>query len=134
MIYLLDVNALLALVLSEHVHHDRALAWVQNLARKGNAHLLTCPITELGFIRILSQAGVYNRSVAEAKRFLERVKSGKIVRFSFQPDNIPASDLPGWVVRPNQITDGYLVNLAVKHGARLATLDEKIPGAFLIPH
>jgi hypothetical protein len=41
--------------------------------------------------------------------------------------------LPGWVDRPGQVTDGHLLELAVSHGAVLATLDQGIPGAYLLP-
>jgi toxin-antitoxin system PIN domain toxin len=134
MSYLLDVNALLALLLSEHSHHSRTLGWVQELTRKNRAHLLTSPITEMGFIRIITQTSVYHRTLPEAKHLLEKAKSGRIVRFSFVPDDLPVSGLPDGVTTPNQITDGYLFQLARNHRANFATLDEKIPGAFLIPH
>jgi predicted nucleic acid-binding protein len=133
MSYLLDVNALLALLLAEHIHHSRTLSWTQGLARRHQANFLTCPITEIGFLRILNQTTAYNRSLGEAKDLLARAKQGTIVRFTFVPDDFPASGLPAWVVKPNQITDGYLLHLAKRHGSDLATLDEKIPGAFLIP-
>jgi len=38
-----------------------------------------------------------------------------------------------WVKTPKQITDGHLAQLAKANGAILATLDGRIPGAFLIP-
>jgi predicted nucleic acid-binding protein len=131
--YLLDVNALLALLVSEHSHYPRVIGWVQKLVRKSAAHLVTCPITEIGFIRIVSQETVYNYEVAKARQLLEKAKSGRLVRFSFAPDDLPTSELPSSLTRSNQITDSYLLRLALNHGAILATLDEKIPGAFLIP-
>ncbi|HEV2730208.1 MAG TPA: hypothetical protein VGV15_09255, partial [Terriglobales bacterium] len=54
-------------------------------------------------------------------------------KFEFIADNLGASDLPGWVKLAKQITDGHLVELAKANGAILATLDERIPGAFAIP-
>jgi hypothetical protein len=38
-----------------------------------------------------------------------------------------------WANSPAQVTDGHLLQLAIAHGAVLATLDERIPGALLIP-
>ncbi len=38
----------------------------------------------------------------------------------------------GWV-REKQTTDEHLTELAHGHGAILATLDERIPGAYVIP-
>jgi hypothetical protein len=43
------------------------------------------------------------------------------------------SQLPAWVKSGRQTTDGHLLQLANAHNAVLATLDSKIPGAFLIP-
>ena len=49
----------------------------------------------------------------------------------FWPDSISLLDRqlfrPGIPVGPQQITDIYLLGLAVKHGGRLATLDRRIP-------
>jgi len=41
--------------------------------------------------------------------------------------------LPRWVKGPKQITDGHLLGLAKAHGAEMATLDERIRGALVIP-
>ena len=54
--YLLDVNALVALGFIHHEFHDRVAAWLQ--AQQFPA-LATCSITELGFVRVLSQAPAY---------------------------------------------------------------------------
>jgi predicted nucleic acid-binding protein len=133
MSYLLDVNALIALLLAEHSHHARTLAWVQDLTRRNEAHLLTCPVTELGFVRIISRAGAYGRTVLEARQLLQKAKLGRTVRFSFVPDDLQVSGWPAWISRSSQVTDGHLLGLATKNRASFATLDEEIPGAFLIP-
>ncbi len=130
--YLLDVNALLALLVSEHSLHDRTLRWVRRLTQMTQPQpLVTCAITELGFLRIVSHA--YGRSVAEGRGLLAHAKEGSVVRFEFISDDQSISELPPWVLRSQQVTDGHLVVLAKKRGASFATLDEKIPGAFLIP-
>jgi hypothetical protein len=61
------------------------------------------------------------------------MKTTKGLRFVFLPDNQGVDDLPLWVKGPKQITDGHLLALARVHGAEMATLDERIPGALLIP-
>ncbi len=48
MIYLLDVNALIALGIAHHAEHARVAHWVRGL--RGD-RLATCPITEIGFVR-----------------------------------------------------------------------------------
>ena len=54
-------------------------------------------------------------------------------RLRMIPDAQSAVDLPAWVQKPKQITDGHLLELARSNRAALATLDEGIPGAYLIP-
>ena len=129
MMYLLDVNTLLALGFANHEFHDRVAAWV---GKRPVPALATCSITELGFLRVLAQAPAYGLSVAQARSLLLRMKDAS-VSFTFLADDHDISHLPGWVKTPKQITDGHLVELARANGGMLATLDERIPGAYLIP-
>ena len=128
--YLLDVNALLALGFKEHEFFARVAGWFQGL-RPGEHELATCTITELGFVRVLALPQ-YGLSVEESKASLLRLKSSSRIGFAFVADALDASRLPRWVKTPKQVTDGHLVQLAKVNGAVLATLDRKIPGAFLI--
>lgn len=132
MIFLLDVNSLLALGLLEHEFHQRVAMWVDQLAKKGIPDLATCSITELGFVRVLSQAPQYRISVGKARELLLRMKAGKSIRFTFISDRHDISHLPKWVKSPKQTTDGHLAELAKANGAQLATLDERIPGTLVI--
>ena len=131
--YLLDVNALLALTVMEHEFHARAASWVGRLGASGVSELATCSITELGFVRVLGQAKQYGSSVAQARELLLKVKNSDEVRWSFIPDNHDISRLPRWVRTPKQTTDGHLAELARDNRAVLATLDRRIPRAFIIP-
>jgi uncharacterized protein len=131
--YLLDVNALLALGFLQHEFHQRVGHWVRAWASKGLSELVTCSITELGFVRILAQAPQYGFTVAHARSLLLRLKTEKTLKFTFIPDDHDVSQLPGWVKTAKQITDGHLAQLAKANGAILATLDAGIPKAFLIP-
>ena len=127
--YLLDVNALVALGFIHHEFHDRMAAWVK--AQQFPA-LATCSITELGFVRVLSQAPAYGFTVVQARTLLLRLKKANTLPFIFIPDDHDISQLPAWVKTPKQTTDGHLVQLANTNGAVLATLDEKIPGVYFI--
>ena len=133
MTYLLDVNSLLALGVLHHEYHERVGDWVTRLAKKEIPNLATCSITELGFVRVLSQAQQYRVSVTQARELLLLLKTGESIHCSFIPDGHDITHLPKWVKSPKQTTDGHLVELAKANGAQLATLDEKIPGSFLIP-
>ena len=128
--YLLDVNVLVALGIFHHKFHDRVVAWTTS--RKG-ALLLTCSITELGFVRVAAQAPDYGFTVEQARTLLLSLKKKSGPPLSFLSDSNDISHLPAWIESPRQTTDGHLLQLAKANGAVLATLDEGIPGAFLIP-
>lgn len=128
---LLDVNALVALGFSQHEHHDRVSLWVSGLPEKDS--FATCSITELGFVRVLNQVPQYRVPIADACELISRFRKSRKRRFVFIDDDQGAAELPAWVKTGKQSTDGHLLELAKAHGAKLATLDEGIPGAFQIP-
>jgi predicted nucleic acid-binding protein len=128
--YLLDVNALVALGVFHHKFHDRVNAWITS---QEGAQRLTCSITELGFARVIAQVPDYGFTVQQARTLLLGLKRNSGLQLSFLPDGNDISLLPAWAKTPKQTTGGHLVQLASAHGAVLATLDEGIPGAFLIP-
>ncbi len=131
--FLLDVNALVALGIVEHQFHASVTSWVRSLRSRSDVLLLTCSITELGFVRILSNKKPYGFTVESASALLHRVKTQDRKLFLFVADDLDASALPLWVNYPKQVTDGHLAELARANEASLATFDHKIPGAFLVP-
>jgi Predicted nucleic acid-binding protein, contains PIN domain len=131
--YLLDVNTLLSLAVIEHEFHTRVASWVERLRGSGVPELATCSITELGFVRVLGQAQQYGSSVAQARELLLKLKKSDGIRWIFIADDRDISYLPKWVRAPKQTTDGHLAELAKANEAVLATLDRRIPGAFVIP-
>ncbi|HEX4426706.1 MAG TPA: hypothetical protein VH079_15005 [Terriglobales bacterium] len=140
MIYLLDMNALVALGFINHEFHDRVASWVQSLQiqsqkirSQNSLSLASCSITELGFVRVLAQAAAYGFTVTQARTLLLRLKQVRTLPLVFIPDEHDVSQLPSWVMAPRQITDGHLSKLATANSAVLATLDENIPGSYLIP-
>jgi predicted nucleic acid-binding protein len=133
MIYLLDVNTLLALAILEHEFHGRVASWVERLGANGVPEMATCSIIELGFVRVLGQAQQYGSSVAQARDLLLKVKNGDGIRWRFISDDRDISHLPRWVRTSKQTTDGHLAELAGANEAVLATLDRRIPGTFVIP-
>lgn len=131
--YLLDVNALVALGFLEHEFHERVGRWLMSLGKAPSYEILTCPITELGFVRVLSQAPQYGLTVAQSRTLLVRLKKQGVVPFRFIADGQDISRLPAWAKTGRQTTDGHLAELARAHDSVLATLDERIPSAFVIP-
>jgi len=132
MTYLLDVNALLALGVRDHEFHERTAKWVKK-AVADQSVFATCAITELGFLRVFFHVSRARFTLQQAQTLLNRLKSAKELAFQFLVDDQGAADLPQWVRWPKQLTDGHLVALANAHAAILATLDESIRGAFVIP-
>ena len=128
--YLLDVNALIALGIFHHRFHDRVNAWITS---QQGERWLTCSITELGFARVIAQTPDYGFTVQQARTLLLGLKKNGKLQLTFLSDGNDISMLPAWVKTPKQTTDGHLLQLAKANGAVLATLDEGIPGALLIP-
>lgn len=131
--YLLDVNSLIAVGVRQHASHERVTGWLRRVAKESTPELATCSITELGFVRVLSHVQQYGLAVSQARQLLILLKGSTFAHFSFVMDAHDISRLPEWVKHPGQTTDGHLVELALGNDAQLATLDEKVPGAFLIP-
>lgn len=125
MTYLLDVSALIALLWQTHVHNQRVESW------QSGQPLAVCPLTELGFLRIMTQPA-FGLTVTEARKLLKDWVTAR--KPGFVPCEIPAlgSDPP---TVGSRTTDFYLCSLAAKHGMALATLDQSIGhnAAFVIP-
>ncbi|MCB1062121.1 MAG: PIN domain-containing protein [Verrucomicrobiae bacterium] len=131
MIWLLDVNALIAALVSGHEHHEPVEAWLAGLSDEDG--LATCSITELGFVRVMNQAPQYRVPIRDSIRLLTRFQGNQTRTVMRLTDDRGVADLAAWVKTARQTTDGHLLGLAESHGAHLATLDTGIPGAFLIP-
>jgi predicted nucleic acid-binding protein len=131
--YLLDVNALLAWGWADHVDHERTAAWVGAARKRRATKLMTCAISELGFVRVSVQRTVGLVTVAEAAETLAGMVATLGTRHALLADDVAARQFPEWCSSPSRTTDAHLLELATTHGAKLATLDTAIPGAFLIP-
>ena len=123
-----DLNVLVAAAWPNHLHHPVARRWFMEQASQGWA---TCPVTQSGFLRLSSNPRIVEDAVSpqEARRLLQRM-----IRFgdhSFWPDDLGWTgewDLPlSLLTGHRQITDAYLLGLAVLHGGRLVTLDHTLP-------
>ncbi|MCV7281736.1 PIN domain-containing protein [Mycolicibacterium flavescens] len=113
---LLDANVLIALVVADHVHHDRAVEWLA----AGDFAFATCPITEGSLTRFLVRAG---QPVTAAREVIKTLAAAE--RHAFWPDSLSYSDLdPTGVVGHRQVTDAYLAALARSRKGQLATFDE----------
>ena len=123
---LLDVNVLIALLDSDHASHDSAISWFSKHAREGWA---SCPITQNGCIRIMSNPGYPNPLPVQAViEHLAEACNQDI--HEFWPDEVSLLDRDAFdstrIHGPRQLTDIYLLGLAVKHAGRFVTFDTGI--------
>jgi hypothetical protein len=131
--YLLDVNVLVAWGWSDHVEHERTVTWIAAARKQKATMLLTSAIPELGFVRISVQRMGGRVTVKEASKTLAGMVTSLGARYVFLADDRPARDFPEWCHHASRTTDAHLLQLAEAHGAKLATLDTGISGAFLVP-
>lgn len=125
--YLLDVNVLIALVDPAHVQHEAAHAW---FAATGRSAWASCPITEAGLIRVLGHPRYPNSPGPPAAVMPLLVDLRRQSGHAFWPDDISLTDTSLFdaaaLLTASQVTDSYLLGLAVRHGGRLATFDRRI--------
>ena len=126
-IALLDVNVLIALVDPQHVHHEPSHRWFQDHGGHGWA---TCPLTQNALLRILGNPRYPNSP------------GGPVVVMSLlqgllaHPAHVFWSDALSWdaagvfmgdgLLHHGQITDTYLLALAVHHQGTLVSFDSRL--------
>lgn len=125
--YLLDANVLIALAWPDHSAHERAGRWFAGHAKQGWA---TCPITQAALVRFLSNPVFSERALTPTQAL--QVLSGNIELrgHEFWSDSINLREAMERVrtalTGHQQITDAYLVGLAIHNRGKLATLDRRI--------
>jgi toxin-antitoxin system PIN domain toxin len=131
-ISLLDVNVLVALAWPNHEHHEPATRWFQ---KNENAGWATCPVTQSGFIRVSSNQRVIPgaKSPREAAELLIRIIGLPNHVFFADDRTLVVSSFVdfGKLTGYRQVSDAHLLGIALRHGGRLATLDQGLKG--LIP-
>ncbi len=124
---LLDVNVLVALMDPDHVDHERAHAWAADGIRTGWA---SCVITENGFVRVVSQPAYPGAiSVAAAVDLLGQARHVAPHEYWDCPSSLsdPAIFDTRHLLGHRQITDAYLLALAVAHDSAVVTFDRRMP-------
>lgn len=123
---LLDVNVLISLLDADHSLHARATKWFAAHARRGWA---SCPITQNGCIRIMSHPTYPNALPVSA--VMDRLAEASASSFhEFWADDLSLLDaaisIPTRIHGPRQITDLYLIALAVRHDGQFVTFDASV--------
>lgn len=123
---LLDINVLIALHDRDHIHHERAALWLEAHIEEGWA---SCPLTQNGCLRIMSQPGysspqpigtlmdMLKRSTSTAFHQLWSNDISLLDDSRFQHHHIHG---------PQQLTDIYLLGLAIRNHGRLVSFDKRI--------
>ena len=127
MTFLIDINVLIALIDPSHVGHDSAHKW---FAKTGAASWATCPLTENGVVRIVGHPKYPNSAGSPAAVAPIVVRMRALPGHVFWNDDLSLvdSDLVDvdQIMTPGQVTDSYLLALAVQNGGQLATFDRRL--------
>ena len=115
---LLDANALIALTVTDHIHHEVVEGWFSQ--RTGP--FATCPVTQGALVRFLL------RTSATAAQAIDIVRSFRAADgHEFWADTLAYDEVAmHGVVGHRQVTDAYLAGLARKHRGQLVTLDRAL--------
>ncbi|MHB1872650.1 MAG: TA system VapC family ribonuclease toxin [Steroidobacteraceae bacterium] len=123
---LLDINVLIAMFDPDHVSHEPALKWFARHAREGWA---SCPLTQNGCVRIMSSPSYANPQPVQALvgRLAEACGEGIHEFWPDAPSLLDSAVFDATRIHgPRQITDVYLLGLAVRHGGRFVTFDGRV--------
>ncbi len=125
--FLPDTNLLIALFWPSHSHHDSAIRWfVENRSRKW----ATCPMTEAGYIRIVSNPAFSRDAVTPVQALALLHENTTSSDHQFWADDISAQEALGGfanrLVGHQQVTDAYLLALAMRREGVLASFDTSI--------
>jgi len=125
-IFLLDANVLIALAWPEHQAHERAGRWFVRHSRSGWA---TCPFTQAAFVRVLSNPAFSSDALTPQNALAVLTANLQLPGHHFWPAILTVPEAIRSVERltgHRQVTDAYLLGLAIHHRGKLATLDTGI--------
>jgi len=132
--FLFDVNLLIALMWPAHEDHDRAQQWFANNAHHGWA---TCPFTQAAFARILANPAFSSDAVSPAEAAALLASNLKHPNHQFWADEITLAQaiepFSSRLTGHQQVTDAYLLGLAMHRKGKLATMDQAV-AALLTSH
>lgn len=128
---LFDVNVLVALLDPLHVHHDRAHDW---FGSGGREEWLSSPTTQNGVLRVVAHPKYPNHQPIQV--VMSSLRSLVAAGYhKFVPDSLsllgsaPGADsvvITERLATSAQVTDTYLLALAVRNEARLASFDRRL--------
>lgn len=124
---LLDLNVLIALADPEHKHHQKARNW---LTSAGRERLGICPLTEAGFLRVTTNPAFHPvpRTLEQAIAILQVLKGRDDYWYCPIDESWVTLTAPfaARIFGHQQVTDAYLLGLAIKEKGVLVTFDKGI--------
>ncbi len=121
---LLDLNILLALFWPAHVHHEAAQHWFGN---RRKARWATCALTQLGFIRLITNPSFSRDALSIADATLLLAANTSLPNHELWIEDVSVTgaleSCPRMLQGHQQVTDAYLLALAIRHHGVLATFD-----------
>jgi hypothetical protein len=121
---LLDLNILTALFWPAHEHHAPAHRWFAN---RSSARWATCPLTQLGFVRLVSNPAFSRDALSARDAVALLAENIAHARHEFWPDDLlltgAVDPMRSRLIGHRQVTDGYLAGLAHRRKGSLATFD-----------
>ena len=124
---LLDVNVLIALFDDDHFFNGKARA----LFARPKLKIATCPLVENGVMRVLNTPRYSKFGPLGFEPVRQRlIQITKDTDHQFWPDDVSIRSAGVMhfehLLGHNQLTDAYLLALAIKHGGSLATFDQTV--------
>ncbi len=125
--FLLDVNVLIAMAWPAHRAHEKVQEWLAHHAREGWA---TCPLTQTGFVRIISNPAFSPSALTPAHALALLYANLGHSAHRFWADEISFSQalepFHPRLAGHQQVTDAYLLGLAMHKKGKLATMDRAV--------
>ena len=122
--YLLDVNVLIALTSDEHEHYEKAHGWMSSVRHEKWG---ICPLTEAGYVRFATNPARNARVISFSEATAVLGELAELPGYGYWPITESWRELTAPFARrifgPQQVTDAYLLGLAVKEDGVLVTFD-----------
>jgi len=124
-----DVNVLVALFEPAHVYHVVAHEWFAEARHRAWA---TCPLTQSGFLRVVTNPAYPNRSltIAEAASHLRYLITHHAETHHFLRDDVSLLDSSRFnldqLTGHRQVTDLHLLGICLRFQTRFVTFDRGI--------
>jgi toxin-antitoxin system PIN domain toxin len=124
---LLDLNVLIALTDPEHIHRRKAERWFLS---SGKDNWGVCPLTESGFIRLTTNPAMQTGTITVERAIVILQELRAHPGYQYWPISgswaVLTASFAVRITGHQQVTDAYLLGLAIKEDGVLVTFDRGI--------